>query len=75
MRGWVILISALLVTGCTSSNVSRHWDCPAQSGYGCVDMERADEQAIQNLKERTVKQRLKRKTKIWFAPFIREVEK
>lgn len=75
-----VLVSISL-TSCAGTNVSSDWDCPKQKGYGCINIERADLLAIDQLKIRDNKrqedesqQSLKPSAavntirNIWFAP-------
>lgn len=73
------LMSALLLTSCSSQNVSGEWDCPRQKGHGCINIELADSIALQKLAERNQPAETLEVPKryvaghlqeIWFAPHI-----
>jgi hypothetical protein len=73
------LLATLLLTSCSSANVSGEWDCPRQKGHGCINIEQADAMALQKLDVRNqkaielpVKYVSGSMQEIWFAPHIDE---
>lgn len=71
----------MLLTSCSSANVSGEWDCPRQKGVGCITIEQADSIALQKLTDRNYASEVKAGTpgavvtkgqlyEIWFAPYI-----
>lgn len=49
---------ALLLTlsGCSHFNVSSEWDCPKQTGVGCVNIHEADTIALRKAKRLRVEE-------------------
>ena len=46
------LQAAILVLGlssCSHANVQSEWDCPKQQGYGCINIEKADSNAVNKI--------------------------
>lgn len=75
----IALMSALLLTSCSSANVSSEWDCPRQRGHGCINIEQADAIALEKLSKRNQQAiELPKRylsghlQEIWFAPHIDE---
>lgn len=73
------VLALLLLTSCSSANVSSEWDCPRQRGHGCINIEQADTIALQKLTERNQQAiELPKRyiaghlQEIWFAPHIDE---
>jgi hypothetical protein len=69
----LIGITALLsLSACNHVNVGSEWDCPRQSGFGCMKIATADEMAVAKLEplESTPIAKPMSSQKIWFAPYI-----
>lgn len=71
------VLALLLLTSCSSANVSSEWDCPRQRGHGCINIEQADAIALQKLAERNQQAiELPKRyiaghlQEIWFAPHV-----
>ncbi|MBS0636998.1 MAG: TraV family lipoprotein [Verrucomicrobia bacterium] len=75
MKRLIVVTALLSLSACSHVNVGNEWDCPRQSGFGCIKIATADEMAVTKLEPLEATPIVKpgalgKKQKIWFAPYI-----
>ena len=80
-----LIIALLFLSGCSGSNVASQWDCPAQKGYPCITITKADNIAKSKLEieqkaegnekpkkdnfQNIIESSLEPSKTVWFAPY------
>ena len=51
MKYALVIICAVMLSACASSNVSSQWDCPAPKGRKCTTIGSADQEAVSKIQD------------------------
>lgn len=72
MKRLMVITALLGLSACSHTNVGGSWDCPRQSGHGCINIATADEMAVAKLEPLGDMPIIKpvKSQKIWFAPYV-----